>query len=92
MPAVEAMSCGVPVLASNRGSLPEVIDNAGLFFDPLNIDEIASTVIRFFEEPGLRERLTKSALPRSKEFSWERGAEMAEHCFRKCANRSLTAD
>ena len=91
LPAVEAMSCGVPVLASNRGSLPEVVDNAGLFFDPLNIDEIASTVLRFFEEPGLRERLSKAALPRSREFSWERGAEMAEHCFRKCANRPLNA-
>ena len=34
LPAVEAMSCGVPVLASDRGSLPEVIGNAGMFFDP----------------------------------------------------------
>lgn len=88
LPAVEAMSCGVPVLASNRGSLPEVIDNAGLFYDPLKIDEIAATVIRFFTEPGLKEQLTQAALPQSKEFSWERGAEMAEQCFRLCAGKA----
>jgi len=84
LPAVEAMSCGVPILASNRGSLPEVIANAGLYYDPLNIDEITSTVLRFFEQPDLKESIQNAALPRSKEFSWEKGAEMAEQCFRNC--------
>ena len=41
LPAVEAMSCGVPVLSSNRSSLPEVVGKAGLFYDPLDVEEIA---------------------------------------------------
>jgi alpha-1,3-rhamnosyl/mannosyltransferase len=41
LPAVEAMSCGVPVLSSDRGSLPEVIGDAGLFYDPLNTAAIS---------------------------------------------------
>lgn len=81
LPAVEAMSCGVPILSSNRGSLPEVVEEAGLFYDPLDVGDITRTVLRFFEEPGLRESLTDAALPQSKKFSWDRGAEMAEKCF-----------
>jgi len=87
LPAVEAMQCGVPVLASNRGSLPEVVGNAGLLFDPLNVDEISATIIRFFTETGLRQKLTDASLPQSRLFSWERGAEMAEECFRKCLKK-----
>lgn len=84
LPAVEAMACRVPVLSSNKGSLPEVIGDAGLFYDPLDIADITKTVLRFFEEPGLRQQLTTAALPRSQLFSWGKGAEMAEQCFRNC--------
>jgi glycosyltransferase involved in cell wall biosynthesis len=69
LPAVEAMACGVPVLSSDKGSLPEVIGDAGLFYDPLDIDDIIKTVQRFFEEPGLRQQLTTAAVPRSQLFS-----------------------
>lgn len=84
LPAVEAMSCGVPVLASNRGSLPEVIGNAGLLFDPEDTLDIARCVLRFFDEQGLRARLTKAAIPRARMFTWERAAELAEVSFRRC--------
>ena len=89
LPAVEAMSCGVPVLSSDRGSLPEVIEGAGLFYDPLDLDDITRTILRFFEEPGLRERLKSQAQPQSAKFSWDRGAEMAERCFLRCAGRDV---
>jgi len=85
LPALEALSCGVPVLSSDRGSLPEVVGTAGLFYDPLDTADITRTILRFFEEPGLRQKLTEAALPRAKKFSWARAAELAEQCFLKCA-------
>ncbi len=89
LPAVEAMQCGVPVLASRRGSLPEVIGDAGLFFDPENPAEIAACVLGFLADPALRARLREAALARARSFSWERAAELAEISFRKCYEDSL---
>jgi glycosyltransferase involved in cell wall biosynthesis len=85
LPAVEAMSCGLPVLASDRGSLPEVIGNAGLFFDPEDPAAIADCLKRFLRDGDLRTRLAAAAPERAREFTWERAAELAEESFRRCA-------
>lgn len=84
LPAVEAMQCGAPVIASSSGALPEVVGDAGLFFDPHQPDEIASRVLEFLESPPLRARLRHAALKRAQHFSWSRAAELAEASFRKC--------
>lgn len=84
LPAVEAMSCGVPVLSSDRGSLPEVIGDAGRFFDPENSSSISECVVRFLHDDHLRHDLANAALKRAKTFSWTRAAELAEVCFRRC--------
>jgi glycosyltransferase involved in cell wall biosynthesis len=84
LPAVEAMSCGVPVIASDRGSLPEVIEDAGIFFDPLSPTAIATSILRFLGDSPLRARLVANALQRAQSFTWERAAELAEQCFRQC--------
>jgi alpha-1,3-rhamnosyl/mannosyltransferase len=84
LPAVEAMSCGVPVLASRRGSLPEVVGDAGLFFEPESPADIAACVLRFLADPELGRRLGASGRARARAFTWERAAELAESCFRRC--------
>jgi glycosyltransferase involved in cell wall biosynthesis len=85
LPAVEAMSCGIPVLASSRGgSLPEIVRDAGLLFEPEDPQAIATCVIRFLRDEELRARLARSALERSRLFSWSRGAALAEESFRRC--------
>ena len=88
LPAVEAMSCGVPVLASRLSSLPEVIGDAGSFFDPTRPDDIASCLIEFVGTPELHPRLREIALARARTFTWERAAELAEVCFRRCYDDS----
>jgi alpha-1,3-rhamnosyl/mannosyltransferase len=84
LPAVEAMSCGLPVLASNRGSLPEVVGDAGLFFDPEDPADLAGCLLRFLDDARLRDRLRSAAVVRAGLFTWERAAELAEACFRRC--------
>jgi glycosyltransferase involved in cell wall biosynthesis len=89
LPAVEAMACGVPVLASDRGSLPEVIGAAGLFYDPEDVNAMTQCLIRFLADADLQARLRSAALARSRDFTWERAAELAEDSFRKCQDRSI---
>jgi glycosyltransferase involved in cell wall biosynthesis len=84
LPAVEAMSCGIPVLASRRGSLPEVVDDAGLLFDPEDPGAIATCVLGFLRDGELRATLARKASARSQLFTWARGAELAEQSFRRC--------
>jgi glycosyltransferase involved in cell wall biosynthesis len=84
LPAVEAMACGVPVLASSRGSLPEVVGAAGLYFDPEDPAAIAACALKLLADPGERDRLAAVALRRSSDFSWERAAELAERSFLRC--------
>ncbi|TMG84321.1 MAG: glycosyltransferase family 4 protein, partial [Betaproteobacteria bacterium] len=52
LPAVEAMSCGVPVLASRRASLPEVVGDAGLYFEPADPTAIAACVLSLLRDPA----------------------------------------
>jgi len=83
LPAVEAMACGVPVLASRRGSLPEVIGEAGLYFEPEDPSAIAASVLSLLRDPARRQRLAGNARVRAREFTWERSAELAEASFRR---------
>jgi glycosyltransferase involved in cell wall biosynthesis len=83
LPAVEAMSCGVPVLASRRGSLPEVVGEAGLFFEPDDPSEIAACVLALVRDPERRAELAAIALAKAGDYSWERAAELAEASFRR---------
>ncbi|WP_377194705.1 glycosyltransferase family 4 protein [Ruegeria meonggei] len=83
LPALEAMSCGTPVLSSDRGSLPEVVGDGGLYFDPLSSQALADQAIRLLSEPGLQNDLSQKALTQASRFSWDKGAELAEASFRQ---------
>jgi glycosyltransferase involved in cell wall biosynthesis len=83
LPAVEAMACGVPVLYSRAGSLPEVIGDAGLDFDPTDVDEMAGALRRLLGDPALRECLGRRALGRARRFNWATSARALLDCFQE---------
>ncbi len=92
LPAIEAMACGIPVLASNRGSLPEVVGDAGLLFDPEDPDDIVSCLSRFFGDPSLQVRLATATADQVTRFTWTKAAELAEVSFRRCARRQTQSE
>lgn len=78
LPPAEAMACGLPVVASNRASLPEVVGEAGLQVDPESADELASAIRRLLDEPTLARELGEQAQERSQRFDWEVSARQME--------------
>jgi glycosyltransferase involved in cell wall biosynthesis len=81
LPAVEAMACGTPVVSSTSGSLPEVIGDAGLFFNPTDVDSIAGTLWRIFDDPAERDWLSKKALRRALDYCWSASARSLLEAF-----------
>jgi glycosyltransferase involved in cell wall biosynthesis len=74
LPPLEAMACGIPVLTSNLCSLPEVVGDAGVLVDPLNVEAIADGIRRLVRDSDLRADLRTKGLLRAKEFSWDKTA------------------
>ncbi|HEX9988154.1 MAG TPA: glycosyltransferase family 1 protein [Chloroflexia bacterium] len=74
LPALEAMSCGTPVLASDTSSLPEVVGDAGLLLDPHDPGAWAGVVQRLMRGKALQRDLSRKGLERAASFTWERCA------------------
>jgi glycosyltransferase involved in cell wall biosynthesis len=81
LPALEAMACGTPVVASRAGALPEVIGQAGLFFNPYAPEELGEHLQRLLADHRLRAELGRKGLQRAREFTWERSARVALGIF-----------
>ncbi|HLI51821.1 MAG TPA: glycosyltransferase family 1 protein, partial [Thermomicrobiaceae bacterium] len=73
LPAAEAMASGTPVVVSNRGALPEVVGEAGVLVDPLDIDSIAAG-IRAALEPSTRGRRIEAGIEQAARFRWDTAA------------------
>ena len=88
LPALEAMACGTPVLASNTSSLPEVVGDAGLLVGPLDVDAIANGLERLVQDADLRRELAARGLSRAAGFTWERAARATLAVLGKAAERA----
>ena len=75
LPPLEAMACGVPVICSNRASLPEVVGDAALLVDPTDLDAIRAALHTLVEDTALRETLCAKSLARARGFSWDHTAD-----------------
>ncbi len=75
LPNLEAMASGCPVVTSQTSAFPEVVGNAGLYFDPQDEDDIFEKIAKMLEDDKLREEYIKKGLERAKLFSWKKMAD-----------------
>jgi len=83
LPALEAMACGTPVVASNTTGLAEAVGDAGLTVDPRNAEELADAVRRLLDDSALSDRLVAAGLARAAEFTWGRTAAATAAVYRE---------
>jgi len=81
--AVEAMACGCPLAASNIPVFREVVQDAGLFFNPEDIEDMTQAMKTLIEDSGLRQELRAKGLERSKFFSWEKTAKETLNVYKE---------
>lgn len=83
IPPLEAMACGIPVIASQTTSLPEVTGDAALLVDPKNIEQIAQAILKVLGDNTLRGSMRAAGLRQTQKFSWERSARIALDTFER---------
>jgi glycosyltransferase involved in cell wall biosynthesis len=87
LPPLEAMASGVPVLASNATSIPEVVGDAAALIPPGDVDSWAEALRSVAESGSLREELSARGLERASRFSWNRTAERTVAVYREVLDR-----
>ena len=82
--AIEAMACGVPLISTSGGALPEVVKDAGIIIPPKNVKEIYNSVDLLLSSPDIAKDFAKKALKRANsKFSWEAVAKKLEKVYFK---------
>jgi len=71
---LEGMAAGLPMTCSNMGPMPEILADAGVYFNPENPADIAGAVRQLYASASLRTQLAEKAFAQAKAFSWERCA------------------
>ena len=82
LPVLEAMATGVPVVASNRGALPEVIGGAGPLIDPESPEDLASAIEKILDNEAFAAICAAKGLARAREFQWSTTAELVCDVYR----------
>ncbi len=78
IPAADAMACGTPVIAANTSSLPEVVGNAGLLFEPQAVSALTERIASVLYDPAQAGKMRERGLAQARKFSWTHsGRKMA---------------
>jgi glycosyltransferase involved in cell wall biosynthesis len=88
LPPLEAMQCGVPVIVSNGGSLPEIVADAGYMVPHDDPAAIAGAIMQVGSDRRLREELREKGLKRSAEFSWDVTVQQLRQLFNRIVSES----
>ena len=89
LPVLEAMVAGVPVACSNVASLPEVVGEAAVLFDPTSSHAMMTAIARLLADPILRETLVGKGRANVAKFSWEQAAETTMAVYRTVGSPSI---
>lgn len=81
LPVLEAMNCNVPVVLSNTSSLPEIAGDAGIYFDPYNIEDMGRQIYSILTDGSLQNRLKKAGIKQAGKFTWHKAAEETLRIF-----------
>jgi len=83
LPPLEAMACGTAVIASKTSSIPEVCGEAALYFDPHDIEDMASRLGEFLDNEDLNKQLRQKALHQVRQFSYKKAAKQLNSIIEK---------
>ena len=81
LPVLEAMACGTPVLVSDIPVMHEIVDDAGMYVNPYNQDDISRGICELLLDSNLRQRLGKKGWKRAQRFTWKMTAEKTLECY-----------
>ncbi len=85
--ALEAMSFGTPIIASNRGALPEVIADCGIYIDPNNVKTISKAMEKIILDSSLYKKLSYKCKKRAEVFTWEKTTYLLQKTIEGHINR-----
>jgi glycosyltransferase involved in cell wall biosynthesis len=88
LPPLEAMACGTPVVCSRTTSLPEVVGDAAVLCDPLDVGALARALNQVLADQVLRQRLAEAGRRRAGQLTWERAGAATWDLYRDVASRS----
>lgn len=80
---LEAFASGAPTVSSNTTSLPEILGESALYFDPKNHQEMAATMKKVLTDGEVRKKMIESGVERAKNFSWRKMAEETYKIYSK---------
>ena len=83
IPPLEAMACGIPVISSNRASLPEVVGQAGVMVDPEDIPAIAQALESVLTDSQKCRTMSRKGLQQASKFTWQACAEKTFGVYQK---------
>jgi glycosyltransferase involved in cell wall biosynthesis len=87
LPALEAMTIGVPVIVSSRGALPEVVGHAGLIVEPDDVGGLADAMNRLLSDPALARTCAADGIVQSRRFSWDASASRLIEAYESAVER-----